>query len=331
MLRQSARHPGELGPIDRLALKALVRRRRRCWRAARASWARCATATSYLVGVESGNERLREENRKLQSELHQAAGRGQRQRPPGTAAGPARVAGRHHPARADRGRGHLAVLPGGAGDAGPRVRPGRGGHAGAWPPRGWWDASWAWPGERADVQLAVDPRSNIHVVIPRTGGRGLLVGKGGENGYRCLIQYFARTDQVKVGDTVVDHRPGWVPARSAGGHGGPGGGAAGIDVPGGGDHAPRGLRPAGRGAGGRGPGGDGGAVRSPRARRCPAGGCRSTGSHAVTMRPSLLVLTALVLLLLQSALVQLLPPFGAGAGFRRCWWCCTWGCRRAGR
>ena len=50
-------------------------------------------------------------------------------------------------------------------------------------------------GQRADVQLAVDPRSDIHVVMPRTGGRGLLVGKGGENSYRCLIQYFARTDR----------------------------------------------------------------------------------------------------------------------------------------
>ena len=40
-------------------------------------------------------------------------------------------------------------------------------------------------------------------MVPRTGGRGLLVGKGGENSYRCRIQYFARTDAVSLGDEVV--------------------------------------------------------------------------------------------------------------------------------
>src|SRR3954463_13545625 len=44
-------------------------------------------------------------------------------------------------------------------------------------------------GRTSDIMLLVDPRSAIDVVVPRTGGRGILRGKPGENGYRCSIEY----------------------------------------------------------------------------------------------------------------------------------------------
>ena len=54
-------------------------------------------------------------------------------------------------------------------------------------------------------------------VMPRTGGRGILRGKSGENGYRCSIEYLARGEQAKEGDAVVTSGAGRrVPARPGG-------------------------------------------------------------------------------------------------------------------
>jgi rod shape-determining protein MreC len=58
-------------------------------------------------------------------------------------------------------------------------------------------------GRTSDIMLLVDPRSAIDVVVPRTGGRGILRGKAGENGYRCSIEYLARGEAARVGDKVV--------------------------------------------------------------------------------------------------------------------------------
>jgi rod shape-determining protein MreC len=58
-------------------------------------------------------------------------------------------------------------------------------------------------GRSSDVMLLVDPRSAIDVLVPRTGGRGILRGKSGENGYRCSIEYLARGEPAKEGDAVV--------------------------------------------------------------------------------------------------------------------------------
>jgi rod shape-determining protein MreC len=55
----------------------------------------------------------------------------------------------------------------------------------------------------SDVMMLVDPRSAIDVLVPRTGGRGILRGKSGENGYRCSIEYLARGEPAKEGDAVV--------------------------------------------------------------------------------------------------------------------------------
>ncbi|HZL21216.1 MAG TPA: rod shape-determining protein MreC [Polyangia bacterium] len=58
-------------------------------------------------------------------------------------------------------------------------------------------------GKSSDIMLLVDPRSAIDVVIPRTGGRGILRGKSGENGYRCSVEYLARGEPAKEGDAIV--------------------------------------------------------------------------------------------------------------------------------
>jgi rod shape-determining protein MreC len=58
-------------------------------------------------------------------------------------------------------------------------------------------------GRTSDIMLLVDPRSAIDVIIPRTGGRGILRGKSGANGYRCSIEYLVRGEQAKEGDKVV--------------------------------------------------------------------------------------------------------------------------------
>jgi rod shape-determining protein MreC len=66
-------------------------------------------------------------------------------------------------------------------------------------------------GETSDIMLSVDPRSAIDVVLPRTGGRGILKGKPGENGYRCSIEYLMQGDQAKEGDLVVTSGLGGFP------------------------------------------------------------------------------------------------------------------------
>jgi rod shape-determining protein MreC len=58
-------------------------------------------------------------------------------------------------------------------------------------------------GRYADVLLAADPKSSIDVVVPRTGGRGVVKGIPGDNRYRTRIEYLLRKDEVAEGDLVV--------------------------------------------------------------------------------------------------------------------------------
>jgi rod shape-determining protein MreC len=66
-------------------------------------------------------------------------------------------------------------------------------------------------GETSDILLSVDPRSAIDVVLPRSGGRGILKGKPGENGYRCAIEYLMQGELAKEGDVVVTSGLGGFP------------------------------------------------------------------------------------------------------------------------
>lgn len=58
-------------------------------------------------------------------------------------------------------------------------------------------------GDYSDVLLATDPKSSIDVLIPRTGGRGVLSGLGRDDSYRCKIEYLERGAEVQAGDEVV--------------------------------------------------------------------------------------------------------------------------------
>ncbi len=62
-------------------------------------------------------------------------------------------------------------------------------------------------GSYADVTLISDASSSIEVVIPRTGGRGILTGLGKPDSYACTIQWLERQTKpearVQAGDEIV--------------------------------------------------------------------------------------------------------------------------------
>lgn len=64
-------------------------------------------------------------------------------------------------------------------------------------------------GDYADVTLISDPSSSVEVVIPRTGGRGILTGLGRPDSYACTIEWLERQgpsapeSRLQVGDEVV--------------------------------------------------------------------------------------------------------------------------------
>src|SRR5574338_526089 len=65
-------------------------------------------------------------------------------------------------------------------------------------------------GAYADVTLISDPSSSVEVVIPRTGGRGILTGLGRADSYACAIEWLERgasgsdaSGKVQVGDEIV--------------------------------------------------------------------------------------------------------------------------------
>ena len=62
-------------------------------------------------------------------------------------------------------------------------------------------------GDYADVMLVSDPGSSIEVLIPRTGGRGMLTGLGRPDSYACTIGWLEKqinpTSKIEVGDEIV--------------------------------------------------------------------------------------------------------------------------------
>jgi rod shape-determining protein MreC len=58
-------------------------------------------------------------------------------------------------------------------------------------------------GNYCDVLLAADPKSSIDVVVARTSGRGVIKGMAGSDRYRMRIEYLERKDEAAVGDLVV--------------------------------------------------------------------------------------------------------------------------------
>jgi rod shape-determining protein MreC len=200
-MRMSAKAPGELSVLDRGILRIVS--------PAQSAMSSVARGLSGLVGryvelthVRTENEVLRRDNERLRAELlqaqRQAAESGRYQRllglrdstPAETLA--ARVISidaspYFRVARVEIDRGEAAVRRGmpvltSEGVVGRINRV---------------------AGRTSDIMLLVDPRSAIDVVLPRTGGRGILRGKPGENGYRCSIEYLVRGEQAKEGDKVV--------------------------------------------------------------------------------------------------------------------------------
>ncbi|MEO8211844.1 MAG: rod shape-determining protein MreC [Myxococcales bacterium] len=200
-LRISAKNPGELSNLDRGILAVVA--------PAQSALSSVARAIGGMVGryaelthVRSENDRLRSENTRLRAELMQtkrvAAESGRYQlllglkdtTPAETLA--ARVISidaspyfRVARVELDRGeglvrRGMPVLTPDGVVGRINRVS-----------------------GQTSDVLLAVDPRSSMDVFLPRTGGRGVLRGKAGENGYRCSVEYLMRGEQAREGDLVV--------------------------------------------------------------------------------------------------------------------------------
>ena len=200
-LRMSARNPGELSTLDRGILGVVAPAQAALSTVARAI-GNVAGRYAELTHVRTENEKLRSENRRLRAELMEtkrvAAESGRYQRllglkdmtPAETLA--ARVISidaspyfRVARVEVDRGdalvrRGMPVLTPEGVVGRINRVS-----------------------GQASDILLAVDPRSSIDVFVPRTGGRGVLRGKAGENGYRCSIEYLIRGEQAREGDLVV--------------------------------------------------------------------------------------------------------------------------------
>ena len=200
-LRVSARNPGELSALDRGILRLVSP-----GQAAMSYVARAITGVAgryvELKGVRAENESLHRENRQLRTELTEMrrlaeeSGRYQRLLGLRDATPAETIAARviavdaspyFRVARVDIDRGEGTVRRGM-----PVLTPegvvGRINRA---------------AGKSSDVLLLVDPRSALDVIVLRTGGRGILRGKAGENGYRCSIEYLARGEPVKEGDAVV--------------------------------------------------------------------------------------------------------------------------------
>jgi rod shape-determining protein MreC len=209
LIRHSSRNPGQIGLLDRVLLGVIA--------PAQGLLARGAHGTSHLfvrylalVNVESRNRALRQENLSLRNQLADTkratleSARLRRLLELRESLSPATVAARviamdaspyFRVARVRLELGDVTISRGM-----PVIA-----HDGV---VGRIDRV---AGKTADVQLAVDPASAIHVLLPRSGGRGILIGKSGGNRYRCDIQYVARGEATRVGDAVVTSGVGEFP------------------------------------------------------------------------------------------------------------------------
>lgn len=209
MLRKSARSPGALGPIDR-GVVALVSPVQRLMVAASSAVVGFFAYTFDLDRARAEITILRRTNDELRAELLQARRAAEQssrlERLIGLRDGTAEatIAARVISIDAAPGfRTARVVIDRGAAD----VRRGMPIITAA----GIVGRVDAVAGGTASVQLAVDPQSSIDVFIPRTGGRGLLVGKADSNGFRCEVQYLARGTEPRPGDAVITSGTGGFP------------------------------------------------------------------------------------------------------------------------
>ena len=209
VLRASTRKPYELNWLDRAVLRVSVPVQDAITTVLRGAGRGWYSYVS-LVDVQRNNLRLAEDNRRLLGELARTRQQGERvarleqllqlraEVPSETVA--ARVIGvdssphfRVIRVRLDRGAGEVkpgmvVLVPEGVVGRISRVF-----------------------GPYCDVLLAVDPDSAIDVRVPRTGARGVLKGKSGDNMYRTHIPEMPRGEEAQVGDAVVTSGIGGFP------------------------------------------------------------------------------------------------------------------------
>lgn len=209
LLRQSARNPGEVSTLDRGILTVITPAQ-----AALSSVARgiggFAGRYMDLVHVRAENESLRSENSRLRAELFEA------KRAADESVRYQRVLGLRDAVTAETLVARVVAI-----DASPYFRVarvqidrGEGMVRRGMPvltPDGVVGRISRVSGDSSDIMLSVDPRSAIDVIIPRTGGRGILKGRPGENGYRAAIEYLVHGEQAKEGDVVVTSGLGGFP------------------------------------------------------------------------------------------------------------------------
>jgi rod shape-determining protein MreC len=201
ILRASVKAPSELGPVDRAVLRLtapLQSGLMRLFAGTRDVFSRYFA----LIDVQKENERLRGENQALQTQLlalslHKT--RGERLE---------RLLELRGEVAAETAAARVVAIESSPQFRVVRVRLDRGG-AEVKPgmpvlsPAGVVGRIARTVGAYSDVQLLVDQRSSIDVVLQRNGSRGVLKGVAGEDRYRCRIEYVDRQDEVKVGDLVV--------------------------------------------------------------------------------------------------------------------------------
>lgn len=202
VLNASLREPGRQSALDRTILEAL--------RPAQSAGAWMARLVSdvlddyvYLLEVREENERLRARLDRLETERHELLAEGLENR---------RL--RSLLQLRERVGGELVAAEVIARDIAPpffrvtrieldrgsrdRVRPGMPVLSG----QGLVGLVQRTSGRSCDVQLIVDRRTAVDVIIQRTGARGMLRGTGEDERYMARIQYLGREDLVRVGDLV---------------------------------------------------------------------------------------------------------------------------------
>jgi rod shape-determining protein MreC len=209
VLRQSARAPGELSTLDRGILHVITPAQSALSSIARGIGGFAGRYVD-LLHVRAENENLRSENSRLRAELFDA------KRAAAESLRYQRVLGLRDAVAAETLVARVIAI-----DASPYFRVarvqldrGEGMVRRGMPimtPEGVVGRVNRVSGDSSDILLSVDPRSAIDVIIPRTGGRGILKGKPGENGYRAAIEYLAHGEQAKEGDVVVTSGLGGFP------------------------------------------------------------------------------------------------------------------------
>lgn len=209
LLRQSARSPEYLSPLDR-GILTLVSPIQSAFATLARSLGHAAGRYVDLVHVRAENENLRDQNGRLRAELLEA------KRAASESVRYQRLLGLRNAVTAETLVARVIAI-----DVSPYFRVariqldrGEGLVQRGMPvitPEGVVGRINRSSGDTSDIMLSVDPRSAIDVVLPRTGGRGILKGKPGENGYRCAIEYLMQGEQAKEGDLVVTSGLGGFP------------------------------------------------------------------------------------------------------------------------